>query len=405
MLVGFVPPKYEQIVTYDEHEILTDSGTWAVPEGVTEIRVVLIGGGGAGFDGTDGEPGTFNGFGASDSDYKTVKPALGQTGSVTANASCNVRSSSGGAGGEGGAAGTPGKIYQITVDVVPGQNIQYQCGSAGLTNGAVGTDSTFGEYSSASGESSQIGYTDITTGAVYAKGGSPGNAGGSGGSTGQAGQTTGNAPAGDGYGSDSGSDSDSDYEFGIQSARIDCSGTVNYNYAGAGGGGAGGDSGDVLGNSGRNASGATLSHSIGFTGPGSGWGTAESRATLYPPKGGNGGNGATGLVGGSYGSAGSGGGGGGGGGAAGTASLSASMTTTVAQHNKEGYSLQSGSASAVVEIESGRYGSGGTGGTGGSGAPGCVILYYGVQETVPSGPFVDKNDKILLDKFGRLIVV
>lgn len=324
---------------------------------------------------------------------------------MTANASCNVRSSSGGAGGEGGAAGTPGKVYQITVNVFPGQNIQYQCGIAGLKNGAVGTDSTFGEYSSASGESSQIGYTDITTGAVYAKGGSSGNSGGNGGSTGQAGQTTGSALAGDGYGSDNGSDSDSDSEYGIQYARIDCSGTVNYNYAGAGGGGAGGDSGDVLGSNGRNASGATFYPSIGFTGPGSGYGTAESRATLYPPKGGNGGNGATGLAGETYGSAGSGGGGGGGGGAAGTASLSASMTTTVVQHNQQGYTLQSGHASADIEIETGRYGSGGTGGAGGSGAPGCIILYYGVQETVPSGPFVDKNGKTFLDKFGRLIVV
>ena len=81
------------------------------------------------------------------------------------------------------------------------------------------------------------------------------------------------------------------------------------------------------------------------------------------------------------------------------------MTVTVEQHNVEGYGLGVGRATADVEIEGGRNGSGGSGGVGGSGAPGCIILYYGVQETVPSGPFVDKNDKTFLDKFGRLIVV
>ena len=403
ILVGYVPPKQEQIVTYDHRELLTGSGTWTVPEGVTEVRVVLIGGGGAGFDGEDGEDGTYNGFGASDYDNKTVTPERGQTGSVTANASCSLRSSSGGAGGAGGAAGTPGKVYQYTQTVSPGENISFQCGSAGEANGSLGSDTVFGDNSSQLGESSTIGYIDPITAEEYAKGGSPGLNGGAGGNTAQDGQTTGKASGGDGYGSGNDSLSNEEYKSSpYPVTRYTCNGTINYSYAGAGGGGAGGDSGDVRASGGSAAFRGSFSYDIGFDAHTY---ACRSRAHLYPPDAGGGGHGASGSDGKTFGSAGSGGGGGGGGGAAGTASLSASMTVTVEQHNVEGYGLGVGSATADVEIEGGRNGSGGPGGVGGSGAPGCIILYYGVQETVPSGPFVDKNNKTFLDKFGRLIVV
>ena len=69
-LVGFLPPQPESSEYFDERVILTGSGEWTVPEGITEIRAVLIGGGQGGASGSPGSPST---------EYK----AINQTSEVT----------------------------------------------------------------------------------------------------------------------------------------------------------------------------------------------------------------------------------------------------------------------------------------------------------------------------------
>ena len=99
LLVGYVPPKFEQVVTYDEHELLTGSGTWTVPEGVTEVRMALIQGGQAGFNGTDGENGGGSGsFVRQDVDSGPY-PSAGE--SASRSASVTAQGGSAGNGGEG----------------------------------------------------------------------------------------------------------------------------------------------------------------------------------------------------------------------------------------------------------------------------------------------------------------
>lgn len=64
-----------------------------------------------------------------------------------------------------------------------------------------------------------------------------------------------------------------------------------------------------------------------------------------------------------------------------------------------------GMVSAKATVYPPRSGAGGTGGQGGKGADGCIILYYGAQREVDSGPLVTADNKVFLDKLGRLIVV
>ena len=62
-LVGFLPPQPESSEYFDERVILTGSGEWTVPEGVTELRAVVIGKGQDGTDGSSGTSSSSNGFG------------------------------------------------------------------------------------------------------------------------------------------------------------------------------------------------------------------------------------------------------------------------------------------------------------------------------------------------------
>ena len=117
--------------------------------------------------------------------------------------------------------------------------------------------------------------------------------------------------------------------------------------------------------------------------------------------GGKGGNGAKGKDGSTYGSAGSGGGGGGGGGAVGSVTSRAGTSVHVLVDTGRYGGASVARARAYPPIG----GSGGQGGAGGAGADGCIILYYGVQKETVSGPLKTSNDKILLDKLGRLMVV
>lgn len=396
LLVGFTPIRQDNSQTYDEHELLIGSGTWTVPDGVSEVEVVVIGGGGAGYDGNPGEagPGGSGTWGESLQDGDTINldgVAVGSSKSASTNCSTSQRNTDPGEGGEGGSAGTPGKVYRKTISVTPGQKISYQCGGGGQSNGSTGGNTTFGSVSSSSGSSSGSGYTDIITGETYATSGVSGGKGGKGGSAGSEGESTGGS--GGGYpNSRSINESDNPRNYGSD-YNTESNVSVSGNAGGAGGGGAGGDSGSINGGDGGDATAPSFSYDLDVS---------YAQIRLTPSRGGNGGTGANGSNASKYGSSGSGGGGGGGGGGTASSSINASASSTceVLRLTNERHIVQS-----YVTSTDSKPGSGGAGGRGGAGADGCIILYYGVTTPVQDGQLKDKNGLMLLDKYGRRLIV
>lgn len=387
-LVGYVPPQFEQIVTYDEHKLLTGSGSWTVPDGVTEIRLVLIAGGQAGYNGQAGEDCDAGGsIVYRDSDEQTNPVPAGQTGTASASASETAYGDSAGQGGDGGNAGTAGNVYQTTIDVTPGDSISYSCGAGGSSNGAAGGQTTFGSLTSADGGVLPNGYTDVVTGITYALGGVAGEAGGNGGANGSEGESVNGASGGSGYRGDS----DSRTKSG-ESGWLEWTGTASYNDGGAGGGGAGGRSGGINGSNGGDAVESVWGQVLWQYGAESTYGACAS---------GSGGRGANGAAGATYGSAGSGGGGGGGAGAISNASVSAQQNSSF---RNTGSTSSTVTARAEVSIYPRSGGNGGAGGSGGAGAAGCIIIYYGVAREVKSGAIIGSDNLIRLDKYGRLMV-
>ena len=396
MLVGFTPIRQDNSQTYDEHELLIGSGTWTVPDGVSEVEVVVIGGGGAGYDGNPGEagPGGSGTWGENFTEGDSVSLSglsVGSSKTISTSASTSQSNTDPGEGGDGGAAGAPGKVYRKTITVTPGQRISYNCGAGGQSNGAAGGNTTFGSVSSGSGTSSGAGYTDIITGETFATSGNAGERGGKGGSAGAAGESTGGA-GGNSASSRDYNDSDNPTNYGNE---YDTKGqhSVSGNAGGAGGGGAGGDSGNNSGGDGGASTRASFS---------SDYNPGEAFGTLRPSYGGDGGTGADGVRGSKYGESGSGGGGGGGGGGTASASLNvrASATFTVRKTTTDRAYVR-----ATVNAYDSKPGSGGAGGKGGAGADGCIILYYGVTTPVQDGQLKDKNGLMLLDKYGRRLIV
>lgn len=135
---------------YQQRVLLTKSGTFAVPAGVTSLALAIGQGGQAGFDGT--------------------------------NASFSKA-------GEAGADGSGGQIWYGAVGVNPGATFAYSIGAGGKANGAMGEHSSFGPYNSSNGSIFPNGYTDIQGGDSFGRSGvtapaagtSDGGKGGSGG--------------------------------------------------------------------------------------------------------------------------------------------------------------------------------------------------------------------------------
>lgn len=191
-LVGFAPPQTEDVEIYDDQALITASMEYEIQEGVTHITCVLISGGdggGAGYDGESGEDGT------------SASVTSGQTGTKLGTA---------GAGGDGGEPGIPGqggKFIRIDLDVEPGDKLIIEVGTGGTPgteNGEPGQSGTATRlrykgavYSSEDGARSELGFTDVMTGTVYAAPGAHGEKGGSGGKGGIGGGSTEPAHAGE----------------------------------------------------------------------------------------------------------------------------------------------------------------------------------------------------------------
>lgn len=367
MLVGFVPSKISGDKLIDTCEILTEDGTWTVPEGVKRVRAVLIGGGTGGPGGTGG-----NGCAYSEG-YAKGGSGIGPIDS-------DGIGPDGGAGADGGIGG---KILQLDLDVTPGDTFAVSIGRGGQGGtggiggkssnngesyaeggaGNAGTDgnaTAFGAYTSENGAADTNGFLEIISGIIYAAQGERGLPGGHGGGT---------------YGGPKQGESLYDQTGGLPGTTESGS-----KYTAQGGGG-GGSAVGAPGYAGCNAE----FISSRFTIPGD-----TTSYTGYCV--GVGGNGATpikastGLV---YGQGGQGGHGGGGAGNIGGGTAKDTYCVWVSKY---------GSTSTANAY-------GGDGGVGGDGAQGCIILYYSLPKIVRSGPVVTKDGKWINDRLRRRFIV
>lgn len=345
-LVGFEPLQDSEVSYINKVEILTGSGAWVPPEGVSSVRAVLIEEGPGGYSGTRGNNGVLG----------TTQNR--QSGS---NYASKRYPGTGGEGGEPGEGNIGGKIFDVTFSVAPGEGISYSCGPGGPggtpdgKNHVAGRSSVptlFGEYSSVNGTTYPGGFLEIISGKVYAAPGIAGVAGGNGSGAQKVASGNGFSPFWDVYNTVPGTD-------------------VVYK-----------DVTYTPGSKGPSASDNTTYQTFGGYGGGPAAGRNGNDGSSY-----NGGDGATPVTPDAKTEIGAGGDGGNGGGGGGT--------------NAECFRQQ---ASSYPGPPSCSVGSGAEGSPGGQGGPGGIILYYSVPQKVPTGALMDRNHKIILDKCGRLIV-
>lgn len=397
-LVGFLPPQPESSEYFDERVLLTGSGTWTVPEGVTTYTKVLIGGGQGGKHGGKGEDGKQRTASWSEGMYTRYNWSGYLPGAI----------SKGGVGGEGGVGG---KVLVETVnDATPGESIAYSCGAAGAgatTDGAEGengTATTMGGSSSDSGSSSNIGYTDPVTGEVFAAKGDTGIAGGDSGGCSDVSAYPNPTVSGclyvgqgiaeatdvvdeDGkvwksgawllykntqqiYGTGNSASADGDLSHGAVECSASCSGPSG---AAVGANGSDGSATNCWATAGKEGNPTYMYAyaSPGYPVNGANAATAPKKPSAYG-KGGRGGHG---------------GGAGGCGGYSATGKTTSSTMTQKTQANTRGV------------------GTGGLGSVGGEAGDGCIIIYYRKKKELQSGPLVTSNNLGLLDSLGRRMIV
>nr|DAQ30162.1 MAG TPA: hypothetical protein [Caudoviricetes sp.] len=105
---------------YDQREVITETGTWQAPSGVTSLRIILVG---KGNDGTNGTDGTWE------------------------------------EDGKAGTNGSGGKVFASTININDGQTFDV----------TISDNTVFGAYSSANGHVYENGYTDVQSGDSYAR--------------------------------------------------------------------------------------------------------------------------------------------------------------------------------------------------------------------------------------------
>ena len=383
-LVGFLPPQPETTEYYDERVILTGSGEWTVPEGVTSYTRVLIGGGRGGSSGHRGESPAVRASKSWTEKYDALRRFVGLDNGV---------SLEGGKGGEPGEAGDGGKVLVETVtDAVPGAKVSYACGrggyggvfSQGNDAGTPGTATTMGGATSDTGSSSEAGYTDAITGEVFAAKGKSGIAGSPGnGYTWSDGKYTYQPSPSitvDGVTYSAGKNKEEvEGEDGRGDYKIAPFGYVGYSWRGGYGGGAaaGSNGNDGLAN-----------------GSGDAYiGSSSAFATVTAARGGAGADAKPPAKEIRYGCGGTSGHGGGGAGSNGVADAH--------QTSSENISVSQASLTARDTEPA----SGGRGSDGGEAGDGCIIIYYRKFGQVRSGPFVQKNGGLFFDRLNKLFIV
>lgn len=398
-LVGFTPVQPESAEYFDERVVLTGSGEWQVPENVTAITAVLIGGAQGGHCGHGGNPAEAK----TESYTETILGSLLQHNTD--------KWALGGKGGLGGDPGSGGKIFQATFDVKPAQKFSFVCGVGGLgaafdannwantpnTPGAEGTKTTFGSLDSDSGSVSEIGYTDPVTGEVFAAKGEQGIAGGDGAGMNpdhgdkdrfvplqstsvvdEDGQVWkgGNTRLGEGGLVEAAAGDEQSFTGDLEDGY--CGGDVTYNCGSGAAAGANGTPGNTAGTfrlvsvprSGMPKTSITVTASGSASVPG-------ANATLIPRKPA------------AYGKGGRGGYGGGGDGATGLSRTYYGGSKSGTLNNYPGSVRTTGS----------------NGAQGGPGGDGCVILYYRKPKPVQSGALKTSDGRDLLDALDRRMIV
>lgn len=147
---------------FNRSELLTGSGTFTVPAGVTSLRAYIVQGG------QSGEPGLKGAAGTAGNTRPLPQPSTG--------GARGGYDGTGGAGGEPGVGGLAGKVSIVDIAVTPGQTIAYNCGEGGASKASgtshvgvnEGGETTFGTYSSAQGSRLANGLVDPVTGDTYA---------------------------------------------------------------------------------------------------------------------------------------------------------------------------------------------------------------------------------------------
>lgn len=398
-LVGFTPAQPESAEYFDERVVLTGSGEWEVPENVTAITAVLIGGAQGGHCGHGGNPAEAK----TESYTETILGSLLQRNTD--------KWALGGKGGKGGDPGSGGKILQATFDVTPAQKFSYACGVGGFgaafdannwantpnTPGATGTKTTFGSLDSSTGSTSDIGYTDPVTGEVFAAKGEQGIAGGDGaGMNSDHGDNDRHIPLKstsvvdeDGHLWEGGATKVNDNGIVLPSAGNEqsftgdlgegyCGGAVSYNCGSGAAAGANGNPGNAAGSFRLVAvpSSGMPKTSITVTARGSA-SVPGANATLVPRKPA------------AYGKGGRGGYGGGGDGATGISQTYYGGSKSGTLNNYPGSVRTTGS----------------NGAQGGPGGDGCIILYYRKPKPVQSGALRTSDGRDLLDALDRRMIV
>ena len=381
-LVGFLPPQPETTEYYDERVLLTGSGEWTVPEGVTSYTRVLID---PGQGGKCGKPGSLPTSKATQesssydgqSGHKFTRIARGFLAKDLPPAP----------GGDPGDPGEGGKILIETImDAVPGTKIAYSCGVGGEgapyeegsdAAGSYGTHTTMGGSSADSGSSNPNGYTDFITGDTFAAKGAAGTPGGDGVGYDSAGNVV--QPAdivvnGVSYTAGQQGAPDAEDEFG-----------ESYNYghfeARSKGAHGGGPAYKANGNNGGPGIPPTITDSVNYISVRGG--NQGVGATAMPPEKAAG-----------YGTGGTGGNGGGGNGQTAWETYASCVKRDDAQATKP-----------VLVVEPSRSVGRGLGSAGGQGADGCILIYYRKFGQVKSGPFVQKGGGLFFDRLNKLFIV
>ena len=356
-LIGFLPISTEDTEYYDYREVITEDSTWIVPDGVTGLTGVLISGGRGGYSGHRGEmvvyPESYN---STEEGYRGYDPGPGAE------------------GGQGGEVGEGGHILQFTIEVSPGQSFQAHIGVGGVggvhadtgsVQGSLGGATTFGTYTSDDGSPSPTGYTDIITGETYA---TPGDKVGIAGGKGSGSEGLGQYVKGPNV---------SDYDGTVWEAGPITNPSENVSE----------DAGDYHAEAGKGCGGGAA---VGANGSPGGMGRVEVEYTwrweVHPYTGPTG-HGADAVkpakrtVRGGGGNGGHGGGGEGG------------MGLALYNYNLDFW--------AQISADRGYPGNGSDGGDGGDG---IIILYYRKPIETESGAIIGSDNKIRLDKYGRLMV-
>lgn len=383
-LVGFLPPQPESSEYFDERVILTGSGEWTVPEGVTNYTRVLIGGGRGGSSGNWGGSPAVRASKSWTDKYDSRRRYVGFDNGV---------SMEGGKGGMPGVPGEGGKVLVETVtNAVPGAKVPYACGKGGYGGvfsqgndaGAPGTATTMGGATSDTGSSSEAGYTDEITGEVFAAKGKSGIAGSPGNGYTWDGEKYTYQPSPsitvDGVTYSAGKNKDEvEGEGGRGDFRIAPYGYVGYRWLGGYGGGAaaGSNGNDGLAN-----------------GSGDAYiGSSSAFATVTAARGGAGADAKPPAKESRYGCGGTSGHGGGGAGSNGTA------------HAQQVWSASVSVSQASLTARDTQPAPGGRGSNGGEAGDGCIIIYYRKFGKQQAGPMVQRGGGLVFDRLQRLFIV